>query len=302
MWGERGFTSALATMAVAAACTGAAADGSNSYVGIYGGAFFPDAPKVASHGFGGGPQFLDIDVGGFAGVVLGTPLEPNTLLFHHFEIYAEGQITEQDELSTPGIATIASHDGLVGAIFAPGDRIEAELDRERYEFGMRYRLDPGAHKPLPVSIVVTPFGGFGNENVQTTVSTGEFKTSDLDWWFVGAMFGAEHTINLGGPFSVALSGNAGGYYFDADGKYRDAFIGSGGFDASDDGFGFRGQGKVELRTMVFEGVQVSIFGVADYWSSVPYSNLSSVAFVATQLDTDDVLDLKVGAQLTISMP
>ncbi len=297
-----------------------------TYVSVWGGYFYTDAPEV--EGFsqnlvgGGFPLIqdfpLDAEEGGFFGASFGTPIDPTSLFFKHIEVYFEGLITEKDKqaFADPSGITYTQFgfsDGIIAAVIP--SVASAELERERYEFGANLSLGNQMPNFGPLNLVATVFGGFGNEDVfvhHFIPGAGIFDTSksDLDWQFYGLLLGTDATIPVSTSLDLILRGAAGIYYFDADADFvSTSDFASRNFQTSDsdNDFGFRGKLSAELRAKLSQDIVVSLFGGVDYWSDVPYSELtdsSTFLFstgVPAHIDTDDVLDVKAGIKVTVSL-
>lgn len=295
-----------------------------NYLSIWGGYLHIDAPEVEGYSLGN-PFDSTFQVSpenaGFFGIAYGTPLNPNTFIFNHFEFYVEGQITETDSSrfdSTMGTNIIIPVVVGVSSFSVANAFVVSELDRERYEFGSKLALGNQILQLGGANLSLISFVGFGNENLDTLHQEiggdNDFDrtTADLDWYFSGAMLGTDFKVPISTNVDFIIKGAAGIYYFDADADFRSTIsimgaVTQGNNKDKKDGFGFRGQLFAEVRSKLGAGMSLSLFGGVDYLSDVPYSSLPdtdpSLASPSrvTSIDTDDVVDLKVGAKITISL-
>lgn len=292
-----------------------------TYVSVWGGYFYTDAPEVEGFSqFFGASQFqefpLDAEYGSFFGVSFSTAIDPTSLIFKHIEIYFEGQITEKDKqaISVPSgtiVTGFSIPDGRL--ILLNSSDTSAELERERYEFGANLSLSDQMPNLGPLNLVATIFGGFANENFSVTQIGPTFSDaskSDLDWQFFGLLLGTDATVPVTAGLDLILRGAAGFYHFDADADFVSTST-TLSFNQqtsdSDNDFGFRGKLSAELRAKLTEGMTVSLFGGIDYWSDIPYAKLPdstppfNVVRVPSHIDTDDVVDFKAGIKVTVSL-
>lgn len=304
--------------------TAKAAD-EGTYVSVWGGISIIDAPEV--EGFSTAVNAadvlikrhrLDADESGFFGVSYGTAIDPAALYFKRIELYFEGQITREDSQSAvnPSGANNIKFGIPTGEIVNGVDySATAKMKRERYEFGVNLSQGGQMANLGPLNLGLTTFAGFGQEDASSSLAANtnsDFTNtrSDLDWKFFGLMLATDTTIPVSTSLDLILKGSAGVYYYNADADFVSTSNNANNISQradSDNDFGFRGKLSAELRAKLSEGVVVSFFGGVDYLSDVPYAQLTDstkprFSFqTPPQIGSDDLIDLKAGIKLTISL-
>ena len=281
---------------------------------VWGGFFLTNAPEI--EGFSDGTSAnlpirnvtrSEPDQGWFGGISYETSVYSDQAMFRKIEWYFEGQNTERDSnaLTSVGVGSIPFVTGLAAGI-GPVP-LTASAERERYEFGAS--LSEFDNAQTWRNLQITPFGGFGSEHAASTAVLPGFgltiNNSDLDWWYIGLMFGREHSINLSDGLDLVFEGNAGPYYHDASGDLTGVHnLGGSSASISGNGVGVRANAQIELRRMVTQSLDFSVFGGVDYWTNIPFTKLSDPSNFTTQpvgVRSGETLDLRVGVKVTLKL-
>lgn len=319
-----GFLSVFVVLLVSLTTLPSAKADQGTYISLWGGYLDKDAPDVEGYSIGNpfNATFgVSPDEGGFFGAAFGAPLSPGTFIFNHIEIYFEGQITETDSSrfdSNMGTNIAIPTVGGFGrsSFSAMNAFVVSEIERDRYEFGSKLAIGDQFPALGGANLSIIAFTGFGNENLDTLhqeiggMLDFDITTVDLDWLFSGLMLGTNVNLPLSTNVALIISGAAGVYYFDADADFvTTASIAFPTGQSSDDenGFGFRGQLFGEVRSKLGGGMSLSVFGGVDYWSDAPSTRLTNPDLtlfappLTNRIETDDIVDLKAGAKITISL-
>ena len=99
--------------------------------------------------------------------------------------------------------------------------------------------------------------------------------------------------------------NAGPYYHNASGDLSGVHnLGGANASISGNGVGVRANAQIELRRMVTQSLDFSIFGGIDYWTNVPFTKLSDPSNFTTQpvgVRTGETVDFLVGVKVTMKL-
>lgn len=318
--GKRAICAALGFSFSAFTLAGTAQAQDDPTLSFWGGYFFTHAADVEGYSIGNGTNPPVIDVfrpqpkeGGFAGMSFGRALDSNSFFFDHVEAYVQGHWTSRDSSSAVGVGTFPTIPMVNGNLAAASTaEVSAKMTRERYEFGAEFSLTGATLPELPFDWGVTPFGGVAYENSARALFLGGpyVKTSaDIDWHFAGLMLGGKKALPIGSGFEFVFGAAGGVYVYDAKGDFNTvstapAFPANSARD-SDSDVGFRGKAKLELRAVVSERVQVSLFGEVDYWSDVPHAKLPDPTGFNGQppahISKDDMLDVNAGVKVSFAL-
>lgn len=249
-----------------------------------------------------------LNSGWFGGLSIASTVDDDNFSFDEIEWYFEAQVTETDKnsLTSIGVAAIPFVNGLVAGI-GPVP-LTAKANRARFEVGAK--LSGFADAETFHNLQITPFIGIGQERAtQTGVFTGFGLTTNktnMDWKFGGAMIGSSHTMNIVKGLDLVLEGNVGIYAYHANGTVSGVHsLSSREASISDNGFGARANAQLEFRKSVSPTIDFSIFGLADFWSSVPYTRLAEPEQWAPLrefgIGAEPIFDAKVGVKLTVKL-
>ena len=290
-----------------------------TYVSIYGGYIYSDAPDV--RGLDAGPtvpQLEETDVyvdhNGFGGLEFGYALPDGSawLGIDRIEVFFEAGHGSLDDDGRDFVIGLRDVAGNTGTTSASGAGVPHQTERERgyYDFGLRLRADDHMFGDQALPVFVEPFFRYAHDDTFMGFTNGANifgREGNIDAYFLGVLAGVDPEMPLSETLTLVGSFSGGIYYYHGEGDFRSsantfaAFNES--FDDTKEGVGFRGRAMLALRHMISPGMSISLFGGIDFWSDVPYANLpvNTVNTQPAKVRSSDEFDVKAGVRVTISL-
>ena len=309
------------TLAGPAAEMGRAPVVEGSYVTLEGGYLFQEGHDVAAYGVSpSGNRFNDVFVspgdGWFAGGSIGyVNPEPFFLGFHNIEGYVLFGSTSEDVSDHAPPFSSLSLTSVDGDSFASGGKnAKGSDERTSIEGGIRFKRDFELDENSSLTLVLSPFLVFSEEDVNASVTGGccnVRRDGDVDTWLGGGLVAVEPETWITAGMALVGRAGVGIYGFSSEGSFSSRSTNSGPgpdpFGAhvtdSSSGVGFRGQLGAGVKFRVVDNGFLELFGDADYFSAVGTAKLPSNRAATLQrasVGTEDMWDLRAGARLTLA--
>jgi len=287
---------------------------------LYGGFLHSDADNAIGFNIpnNGGPlRSANPEDFGFAGVTLGRQFSGAGPL-KSAEAYFEAVFEEDDRVDTGNNYRFVSTKGNT-LITTVGPPAFGTAERSRIEGGLHLRLGPAGEgeRRDGWNWLLTGFGGEGKEstNREIPVDLGgglgrPVNSTDLEFAYGGLMGGFEGRVPLSRTVTLRTSFQGGFAYYDADAHLSSArgaspaavaIVGLWEQERDDESnhFGMRGRGRAELEKSLGSNIALSVFGLVDFWSSMPTLKNTGPFGAFTQVEGQNVMELRAGARLRV---
>ncbi len=291
-----------------------------SYGSIEGGYLYQDSQDILGYGIAVAPgNVSDVKVspddgwfiGGMIGYENGTALVSG-LPFTRIELYLlYGQTDDSVSDALAGQIQLENTESTFNV--GGGNTGRTSTERDTIEGGLRFEFDDRVDSKTTLTWVLSPFIRNIDESTDTRV-TGccvLVRKGDADTIMYGASIAVEPEYVLWSGVSLVGRLGVGVYGYDADATFRSFSTGlpppdpfQSSSSHSDTGVGFRGMLGAGLKFRLGEGANLETFAEADYFSDVGtarFSDNDPANIDPSDLDTEDMWELRAGARLTFKL-